>query len=67
MPDAMRLAGIKSRNTMKRLIGEGRVSAQRLPSPSGRGAWRIAESSIIALLEDNTRVMALDHLRRFRA
>jgi hypothetical protein len=66
MPTAMELAGIKSRNTMKRLIMEGIVQAERLPSASGRGHWRIAESSIMSLLGDATRQKALALIRGIR-
>jgi hypothetical protein len=66
MPDAMKIAGIKSRNTMKRLIVEGIVQAERLPSSSGRGHWRIAKSSILALFEGTTRQQALALLRGVR-
>ena len=51
MPEAMQLAKIKSRNTMKRLILEGHVEAERLPTSSGRGHWRISGDSIVAMLE----------------
>lgn len=66
MPAAMKLAGIKSRNTMKRYIHDGIVQAERLPSPKGLGPWRIAESSLIALVEGRLRQQALEHLRRFK-
>lgn len=67
MPEAMRLAKIKSRNTMKRLILEGHVEAERLPTSSGRGHWRISGDSIVAMLEGTLKQEALDHLRSFRA
>ncbi|MDR1946657.1 MAG: helix-turn-helix domain-containing protein [Desulfovibrio sp.] len=67
MREAMQLAGIKSRNTIKRLIREGTIEAQRLPSPGGHGHWRIKESSLYAICADTIRTQALDMLRRHRA
>ena len=66
MPKAAELVGV-CRNTMKRYIREGLVQAERLPSQKGRGPWRIAESSVVSLLEGSLRQQALDHLRRLRA
>ena len=66
LPSASELAGV-CRNTMKRYIRDGHVQAERLPSEKGRGPWRIAESSVVALLEGSLKQRALDHLRRLRA
>lgn len=66
LPQAMEATGIKSRNTMKRLIREGHIEAERLPSLSGRGHWRIPESSLLSLVESKLQHEALAHVRGFR-
>ena len=45
---------------------EGVVQAERLPSASGRGHWRIAESSVLALFENATRQKALALMQGIR-
>lgn len=67
MKEAMIVTGIKSRNTMKRLIRDGVVEAERIPTPSGLGDWRISENSLLAAFESKIHAQALDHLRRLRA
>jgi hypothetical protein len=66
LPEAMEIAGYKCRKAMLRLIMNGDVSAVRLPSPTGRGHWRISERSLRDLLTDNAQAMALDLIRRHR-
>lgn len=67
MKEAMIVAGIRSRNTMKRLINEGILDAERIPTPSGLGDWRISENSLRSIFESKIRTQAIDHLRRIRA
>lgn len=63
MSEAMALANIKSRNTMKKYIRTGEIAAKRLPG----GHWRFSVEDIETFLRDDTRAKALDHLRRLRA
>lgn len=67
IPEAMAVLGVKSRNTIKRYILEGHLDATRLPSPGGRGPWRVSENSIHSLLESKVMAKARELIAKMNA